>query len=103
MVRLKKVKTLISEAEKSDDPLARDLAYYLKIALNRLHKVRQPEWEAWNRLKLAGLRFKGYDDMDRGRCGDIVIYARIDTNGELIDDAHPKMLRDLDKLFRGRK
>ena len=57
--------------------------------------------KAIKRLKDCGFKFDGYDDSDRGDCGDIIIFARVDTNGNLIDEAQPKMLNDLDLLFGG--
>ena len=57
--------------------------------------------KAWKRLEKCNFRFKGYDDKDRGTCGDIIIFAHVYTNGNLIDEAQPSMLNDLDLLFGG--
>lgn len=53
--------------------------------------------KAWKRLKDKGFRFRGYDDMDRGQLGDIVIYAKMPTFE--YDDESTR--DDLDLLFGG--
>ena len=57
--------------------------------------------KAWKRLKKAGFRFEGYSDMDRSSAGHFDIYAYVDTNNNLIEDAQPKLVKDLDLLFGG--
>ena len=59
--------------------------------------------KAWKRLEKCNFRFEGYDDRDRGTCGDILIFAHVYTNGNLIDEAQPVILKDLDLLFGGEK
>ena len=56
--------------------------------------------KALTRLNKCGLKFEGYTDRDRGIGGDIVIYAHIDIpHNNLLEEAQPKMLKDLDLLF----
>ena len=60
--------------------------------------------KAITRLNKCGLRFEGYDDRDRANGGDIVIYAHVDIpNNNLLEEAQPDMLKDLDLLFGGEK
>ena len=56
--------------------------------------------KALTRLSKCGFRFEGYTDRDRANGGDIVIYAHVDIpNNNLLEDAQPDMLKDLDLLF----
>jgi len=58
--------------------------------------------KALTRLNKCGLRFEGYADRDRANGGDIVIYAHVDIpNNNLLEEAQPAMLKDLDLLFGG--
>lgn len=58
--------------------------------------------EAWKRLNKCGFRFEGYNNRDRANGGDIVIYAHVDIpNNNLLEEAQPAMLEDLDLLFGG--
>lgn len=58
--------------------------------------------KAITRLTKCGFRFEGCTDRDRGNGGDIVIYAHIDIpNNNLLEEAQPAMLKDLDLLFSG--
>lgn len=58
--------------------------------------------KAITRLSKCGFRFEGYNNRDRMNGGDIVIYAHVDTPyNNLIEDAQPAMLKDLDLLFSG--
>ena len=56
--------------------------------------------KAITRLSKCGFKFEGYADRDRANGGDIVIYAHIDIpNNNLLEEAQPAMLKDLDLLF----
>jgi hypothetical protein len=58
--------------------------------------------KAITRLNKCGFKFEGYDDRDRANGGDIVIYAHINIpNNNLLEEAQPAMLKDLDLLFGG--
>lgn len=58
--------------------------------------------KAITRLNKCGLRFEGYADRGRANGGDIVIYAHVDIpNNNLLEEAQPDMLKDLDLLFGG--
>lgn len=58
--------------------------------------------KAITRLNKCGFRFEGYTDRDRASGGDIVIYAHVDIpNNNLLEEAQPDMLKDLDLLFSG--
>jgi hypothetical protein len=58
--------------------------------------------KAITRLKKCGFKFEGYADIDRANGGDIVIYAHINIpNNNLLEEAQPAMLKDLDLLFGG--
>jgi hypothetical protein len=60
--------------------------------------------KAITRLNKCGFKFEGYDDRDRANGGDIVIYAHINIpNNNLLEEAQPAMLKDLDLLFGGEK
>ena len=92
---------LIAEGKKSQDPLARDLANYLNLAILHI-KAYGEDYLAYYQLKKAGLKFKGYEDTDRGYTGDITIYARLSTYNELIENAKNSVIRKyLDRLFGG--
>lgn len=56
--------------------------------------------KALTRLSKCGFRFEGYTDRDRANGGDIVIYAHVDIpNNNLLEEAQPDMLKDLDICF----
>lgn len=58
--------------------------------------------KAITRLNKCGFKFEGYTDRDRANGGDIVIYARINIpHNNLLEEAQPAMLKDLDLLFGG--
>ena len=58
--------------------------------------------KAWKRLNKCEFRFEGYNNRDRANGGDIVIYAHVDIpNNNLLEEAQPTMLNDLDLLFGG--
>ena len=58
--------------------------------------------KAITRLNKCGFKFEGYADRDRAKGGDIVIYAHVDIpNNNLLEEAQPAMLKDLDLLFGG--
>jgi hypothetical protein len=58
--------------------------------------------KAITRLKKCGFKFEGYADIDRANGGDIVIYAHVDIpNNNLLEEAQPDMLKDLDLIFGG--
>jgi hypothetical protein len=58
--------------------------------------------KAITRLKKCGFKFEGYADRDRANGGDIVIYAHVDIpNNNLLEEAQPDMLKDLDLIFGG--
>lgn len=58
--------------------------------------------KAITRLNKCGFKFEGYADRDRANGGDIVIYAHVDIpNNNLLEEAQPAMLKDLDLLFSG--
>ena len=60
--------------------------------------------KAITRLNKCGFKFEGYADRDRSNGGDIVIYAHVDIpNNNLLEEAQPAMLKDLDLLFGGEK
>ena len=60
--------------------------------------------KALTRLSKCGFRFEGYNNRDRMNGGDIAIYAHVDTpHNNLIEDAQPDMLKDLDLLFGGKE
>ena len=68
-----------------------------------MNDLEEEKIEAWKRLRKIGMKFKGYDNRDRGKVGEIEIYAVVPTKGNLIEDAQPKMLMDLDTLFAPEK
>lgn len=58
--------------------------------------------KAITRLNKCNFKFDGYADRDRAKGGDIVIYAHVDIpNDNLLEEAQPAMLKDLDLLFSG--
>lgn len=58
--------------------------------------------KAITRLSKCGFGFEGYTDRDRANGGDIEIYAHVDIpNNNLLEEAQPDMLKDLDLLFGG--
>lgn len=60
--------------------------------------------KAITRLNKCGFRFEGYTDRDRASGGDIVIYAHVCIpNNNLLEEAQPDMLKDLDLLFGGER
>ena len=105
--KMKLAEKLTAEALKSDDPLVNDLGIYLNAAINLIKRYQSiqdiEEYITYKRLRYAGLRFLGYENTDRGYVGDITIYAHIPTNGELIEDAQPRLVKDLDFIYSGKR
>lgn len=66
------------------------------------HVLAVEKLKAWKRLNKCEFRFEGYNNRDRANGGDIVIYAHVDIpNNNLLEEAQPAMLEDLDLLFGG--
>lgn len=60
--------------------------------------------KAIRRLNKCGFKFEGYTDRDRADGGSIVIYASVNIpNNNLLEEAQPAMLKDLDLLFGGKE
>lgn len=82
------------------DNNCREIGNYFKTEEDAEKAVEKAK--AIVRLNKCGFRFEGYNNRDRANGGDIVIYAHVDTpNNNLIEEAQPAMLKDLDLLFGG--
>lgn len=93
------VQAMLGE-DKSDIECRKQIGNYFETKEEAEKAVEK--LKAITRLSKCGFRFEGYDNRDRMNGGDIVIYAHVDTpHNNLIEDAQPAMLKDLDLLFGG--